>query len=277
MWVVERPRRALPFERRTSGRQIRSVDPDKGAATVTYDDDRPGSAVDARGARIFTSYDILGRPTSRNLNTADGTQLATYEYDTLLPGQPTASTSWVDGKPWRQETGRRRHLGDQHPGRRTRNPVLHARLPAPPDPGPDRHRHDHDPARAVRPRNRRLHQRRTPAGQDRRLRAIAGAAAVAARGLTAGLGCVIIAGAMTGALVGTPTFLVIDKTYGHQTTGAEAVNYLAKNSVAGGFQGAFRSVTKVSPISYVATRIGHAFDGSSSPPKIPDPSGIWGE
>ncbi|MFD7914288.1 RHS repeat-associated core domain-containing protein [Streptomyces sp. NPDC059752] len=31
-------------------------------------------------------------------------KLATYEYDTLLPGQPTATTSWVDGKPWRQET-----------------------------------------------------------------------------------------------------------------------------------------------------------------------------
>ncbi|MFB6581548.1 RHS repeat domain-containing protein [Streptomyces sp. NPDC056402] len=87
------------------GRQIRSVDPDKGASTLTYDDaDRPVSAEDARGTKIFTSYDVLGRPTSRNLNTADGTKLATYEYDTLLPGQPTATTSWVDGKPWRQET-----------------------------------------------------------------------------------------------------------------------------------------------------------------------------
>ncbi|MFD9406818.1 RHS repeat-associated core domain-containing protein [Streptomyces sp. NPDC059989] len=87
------------------GRQIRSVDPDKGTSTATYDAaDRPVSAVDARGTVTFTSYDILGRPTSRNLNAADGPKLATYEYDTLLPSQPTASTSWVDGKPWRQET-----------------------------------------------------------------------------------------------------------------------------------------------------------------------------
>ncbi|MEV7523732.1 RHS repeat-associated core domain-containing protein [Streptomyces sp. NPDC091371] len=87
------------------GRQIRSVDPDKGTSTVTYDNaDRPVSTQDARGTKVFTSYDILGRPTSRNKDTADGTTLATYEYDTLLPGQLTASTSWVDGKPWRQET-----------------------------------------------------------------------------------------------------------------------------------------------------------------------------
>ncbi|MBT2479441.1 RHS repeat-associated core domain-containing protein, partial [Streptomyces sp. ISL-94] len=87
------------------GRQIRSVDPDKGTSTVTYDNaDHPVSTVDARGTTVFTSYDILGRPVSRNLNAVDGTKLATYEYDTLLPGQLTASTSWVDGKPWRQET-----------------------------------------------------------------------------------------------------------------------------------------------------------------------------
>ncbi|NXY95778.1 RHS repeat protein [Streptomyces sp. BR123] len=87
------------------GRQIRSVDPDKGTSTVTYDNaDRPVSTLDARGTTVFTSYDILGRPVSRNLNAVDGTKLATYEYDTLLPGQLTASTSWVDGKPWRQET-----------------------------------------------------------------------------------------------------------------------------------------------------------------------------
>ncbi|MGR4884228.1 RHS repeat-associated core domain-containing protein [Streptomyces sp. LARHCF249] len=87
------------------GRQIRAMDPDKGTSTVTYDAaDRPVSSVDARGKTVFTSYDILGRPTSRNLNAADGPNLATYEYDTVLPGQLTASTSWVDGKAWRQET-----------------------------------------------------------------------------------------------------------------------------------------------------------------------------
>ncbi|MGW5852524.1 RHS repeat domain-containing protein [Streptomyces sp. NPDC055254] len=87
------------------GRQIRSVDPDKGTSTVAYDNaDRPVSTQDARGTKVFTTYDILGRPTSRNKDTAGGITLATYEYDTVLPGQLTASTSWVDGKPWRQET-----------------------------------------------------------------------------------------------------------------------------------------------------------------------------
>ncbi|WP_078903869.1 RHS repeat-associated core domain-containing protein [Streptomyces xanthophaeus] len=86
------------------GRQIRAVDPDKGTSTVSYDAaDRPVATVDARGTAIHTVYDILGRPTSRNLGAAEGTPLATYEYDTVLPGQRTASTRWVDGKPWRQE------------------------------------------------------------------------------------------------------------------------------------------------------------------------------
>ncbi|MFD7929628.1 hypothetical protein [Streptomyces sp. NPDC059742] len=93
------------YEYDLHGRQTRSVDPDKGTSTVTYDAaDRPVTTLDARGNAVFTTYDILGRPTSRNLNTADGPKIATYEYDTLLPGQPTASTSWIDGKPWRQET-----------------------------------------------------------------------------------------------------------------------------------------------------------------------------
>ncbi|WP_327262960.1 hypothetical protein OG444_16845 [Streptomyces sp. NBC_01232] len=93
------------YEYDLHGRQTRSADPDKGTATVTYDAaDRPVTTLDARGTAVFTSYDILGRPTSRNLNTADGPKIATYDYDTLLPGQPTASTSWIDGKPWRQET-----------------------------------------------------------------------------------------------------------------------------------------------------------------------------
>ncbi|MFG3001542.1 polymorphic toxin-type HINT domain-containing protein [Streptomyces sp. NPDC048340] len=86
------------------GRQTRSEDPDKGTTATTYDaDDRPVSETDARGITTFTSYDILGRPTSRNLGAVDGTKLATYDYDTLVPGLPTAATSWVDGKPWRKE------------------------------------------------------------------------------------------------------------------------------------------------------------------------------
>ncbi|MFF2193531.1 RHS repeat-associated core domain-containing protein [Streptomyces sp. NPDC058157] len=87
------------------GRRTRSTDPDKGVSTTTYDQaGRILSAQDARGTTVFSSYDVLGRPTSRNLGATDGPKLATFEYDTLLPGQPTAATSWVNGKAWRQET-----------------------------------------------------------------------------------------------------------------------------------------------------------------------------
>ncbi|MFB9367223.1 RHS repeat-associated core domain-containing protein [Kitasatospora albolonga] len=86
------------------GRQTRAEDPDKGTTTTTYDAaDRPVATTDARGVTTYVSYDILGRPTSRNLGAVDGTKLATYDYDTLLPGLPTASTSWVNGKGFRQE------------------------------------------------------------------------------------------------------------------------------------------------------------------------------
>ncbi|MFJ7593536.1 hypothetical protein ACIQZO_40480, partial [Streptomyces sp. NPDC097617] len=88
---------------------------------------------------------------------------------------------------------------------------------------------------------------------------IAGLVAVAACAGTAGLGCVVIAGAMTGALIGTPTFLGIDKAYGHKTTGPQAVNYLAKNSVGGGFQGAFRSLMGAGPLGYAIGRVRDAF------------------
>ncbi|WP_327673823.1 RHS repeat-associated core domain-containing protein [Kitasatospora sp. NBC_00458] len=86
------------------GRQTRSEDPDKGVITTAYDAaDRPVSTTDARGVTVAVSYDILGRPLSRNLGSTTGTPLATYEYDTLLPGLPTAATGWSDGKPYRQE------------------------------------------------------------------------------------------------------------------------------------------------------------------------------
>ncbi|MCP3755662.1 RHS repeat-associated core domain-containing protein [Streptomyces sp. TBY4] len=92
------------YEYDLQGRQTKAVDPDKGTSTSTYDvADRLASSTDARGTTVFTSYDILGRPTTRNLSAVDGTKLAEYEYDTLLPGLATASTSWVAGKAWRQE------------------------------------------------------------------------------------------------------------------------------------------------------------------------------
>ncbi|MFJ1917416.1 RHS repeat domain-containing protein [Streptomyces sp. NPDC088147] len=79
---------------------------------------------------------------------------------------------------------------------------------------------------------------------------VAGLTAVAACAGTAGLGCVVIAGAVTAALIGTPTSLAIDKAYGHQTTGPEAVGYLASALPRGGFQGAVRKLTGKGPFMY---------------------------
>nr|BFD88601.1 RHS repeat-associated core domain-containing protein [Streptomyces sp. Xyl84] len=68
----------------------------------------------------------------------------------------------------------------------------------------------------------------------------AGIAAVAICAGTAGVGCVIIAGAATGALIGTPAHLIADKAMGHETTGREAIKYAAGSAMAGGFQGWYR-------------------------------------
>ncbi|MER8073681.1 RHS repeat-associated core domain-containing protein [Streptomyces sp. NPDC094034] len=87
---------------------------------------------------------------------------------------------------------------------------------------------------------------------------VADLVAVAACAGTAGLGCVVIAGAMTAALIGTPTNLAIDKAYGHQTTGPEAVGYLAGSLPRGGFQGAVRMLTGKSPLMYY---MGQAWGG----------------
>lgn len=68
---------------------------------------------------------------------------------------------------------------------------------------------------------------------------IAGTAAIAICAGTAGLGC-IVAGAVVGAMVGTPAHLIADKAMGHETTGGEAVGYRVKSASSGAFQGGFR-------------------------------------
>lgn len=69
----------------------------------------------------------------------------------------------------------------------------------------------------------------------------AGLAAVAICAGTAGVGCVIIAGAAVGAMAGTPAHLIADKAMGHETTGTEAINYAVGSAAGGGFQGWFRN------------------------------------
>ncbi|MGW5423464.1 RHS repeat-associated core domain-containing protein [Streptomyces sp. NPDC003943] len=68
----------------------------------------------------------------------------------------------------------------------------------------------------------------------------AGLAAAAICAGTAGLGCVIIAGAAVGALAGTPAHLLADKAMGHETTGQDAAKYVLGSAWSGGFQGGLR-------------------------------------
>ncbi|MEV4110944.1 polymorphic toxin-type HINT domain-containing protein [Nonomuraea sp. NPDC049695] len=82
------------------GRQVRKSDPDKGVSTFTYDDlDQLVQTEDARGKKISTTYDPIGRQTARYDTTSGspGTKLAEWTYDTVRKGQPTASIRYENG------------------------------------------------------------------------------------------------------------------------------------------------------------------------------------
>ncbi|ARF77954.1 RHS repeat-associated core domain-containing protein [Kitasatospora aureofaciens] len=81
------------------GRVVRADDPDTGVSTRTYDGaGRLASTMDARGQTVVITYDLLGRKTGTfNGSVAPGNQLTGYTYDTVVKGQPTASTRYVGG------------------------------------------------------------------------------------------------------------------------------------------------------------------------------------
>ncbi|MEU8144245.1 polymorphic toxin-type HINT domain-containing protein [Nonomuraea sp. NPDC048901] len=82
------------------GRQIQVSDPDKGVTKYAYDDlDQAVQAEDARGKKIGTTYDPIGRQTARYDTTSGspGTKLAEWTYDTVRKGQPTASIRYENG------------------------------------------------------------------------------------------------------------------------------------------------------------------------------------
>ncbi|MFJ5876063.1 RHS repeat-associated core domain-containing protein [Streptomyces sp. NPDC093088] len=84
----------------------------------------------------------------------------------------------------------------------------------------------------------------------------AGIAAAALCAGTAGLGCVLIAGAAVGALAGTPAHLLADKAMGHDPTGKDAAKYLVLSAGGGGFQGGFRAVAGAGPLVAVSKLAG---------------------
>ena len=81
------------------GRKTSATDPDSGTTSIDYNAlDKPVKATDARGVTLITGYDKLGRPTDtwKNDKTVDN-RLTKTVWDTVLKGQKTSTTRYVDG------------------------------------------------------------------------------------------------------------------------------------------------------------------------------------
>ncbi|WP_426403221.1 RHS repeat-associated core domain-containing protein [Streptomyces sp. R-07] len=75
------------------GRQVTTVDPDKGSSTTHYDQlGRIDTVTDARGT-LYNGYDELGRKLSLRVASITGTKLATWTYDTATGGKGLLATS----------------------------------------------------------------------------------------------------------------------------------------------------------------------------------------
>lgn len=88
------------------GRLVASSDPDAGSSTFTYD--LLGNlltSTDARGQVLANKYDNLNRKVEVHKDSATGTLLASWVFDTLTKGQQTSSTSYADGLPYTSSVG----------------------------------------------------------------------------------------------------------------------------------------------------------------------------
>ncbi|GGZ37627.1 hypothetical protein GCM10010343_75800 [Streptomyces avidinii] len=82
-------------------RQTEVNDPDKGVTKTAYDaGDRVTDVTDARGVTLHTDYDDLGRPVATKQG---ATTLTSSLYDTVVKGQLSKSTRYVDGKAYTSE------------------------------------------------------------------------------------------------------------------------------------------------------------------------------
>ncbi|MBN1173405.1 MAG: hypothetical protein JXA67_14635, partial [Micromonosporaceae bacterium] len=82
------------------GRKTWAEDPDAGRTTLGYDDrDLLTSTTDARGVTVSSVYDVLGRQTATYQgDPVTGTKLSVWVYDTLLKGQLSYSSRYVNGQ-----------------------------------------------------------------------------------------------------------------------------------------------------------------------------------
>ncbi|GII54062.1 hypothetical protein Pth03_24510 [Planotetraspora thailandica] len=101
--VTDAAGNAWSYQYDLRGRLVQVDDPDKGTATLKYDDrtDWLQTVTDARGSSLFFTYDALGRKTAEYAGTSpSGTKLAEWAFDTLpsgtaAKGQPVSSTRYV--------------------------------------------------------------------------------------------------------------------------------------------------------------------------------------
>ncbi|MET0419831.1 MAG: RHS repeat-associated core domain-containing protein, partial [Actinoplanes sp.] len=83
------------YEYDLRGREVKTIDPDKGTTTVEYNNaDDVTKSTDAAGDVVSTTYDDIGRQKERFFN---GVKAATWTYDSVAKGHLTKSTSIVNG------------------------------------------------------------------------------------------------------------------------------------------------------------------------------------
>ncbi|WP_405958962.1 polymorphic toxin-type HINT domain-containing protein [Streptomyces sp. NBC_00868] len=91
------------------GRMTSSTDPDMGTSTFTYNNlDQQTSTTNVYNLARHTKYDALGRKTELRNNSATGTLIASWTYDTLpgAKGQPVSATrNWGNGSYTSEVTG----------------------------------------------------------------------------------------------------------------------------------------------------------------------------
>ncbi|MBT2451965.1 ricin-type beta-trefoil lectin domain protein [Streptomyces sp. ISL-43] len=88
------------------GRMTSSDDPDMGKSSSTYNNlDQQASTTNSAGVSQFSVYDALGRTTEVRSDTADGTLLASWTYDTLpgAKGLAVAATRYSGGAAYKSE------------------------------------------------------------------------------------------------------------------------------------------------------------------------------
>ncbi|MFG2561634.1 DddA-like double-stranded DNA deaminase toxin [Streptomyces sp. NPDC048496] len=88
------------------GKLLTATDPDAGATSTEYDAfGRVLTLTNARGIKVWSGYDELSRPKQQRLNSAAGTVLADYTYDTVPGGKgmPATATRYTDGLAYTQK------------------------------------------------------------------------------------------------------------------------------------------------------------------------------